>query len=909
MPAGTVVLTLLFTDLEGSTRLWEQQPEAMRAAVAAHDAICQEAVAAHRGRVVKMVGDGLYAVFEDPLDGVQAMLALQHALANPQRTAGLALRARCGLHVGAVEARGEDFFGPPVNRAARIMGVAHGGQMLVSETARELVGDRWPEGVAVLDLGSVRLRDLAAPQRLFQLVAPGLPAQFPALRSLEATPTNLPQQLTSFVGRDEEVQALRARLAHTRLVTLTGAGGIGKTRLALQAGAEALDLFADGVWLVELATLATPDLVVPTVAGALGVREQPGRTALQALQAYLDQRHTLLILDNCEHMLEGVAMLVEQLLGATTGLHVLATSREALRAAGEQVVPLEPLATPGAPATGAGASGGTGRGNQAEPAALEALAALPAVRMFLDRAQAARPGFALDEDNAEDVAEVCRSLDGLPLALELAAARLGTMSAAQLRARLDDRFRLLRGGRRLAQPRQQTLQALIDWSHDLLNPEEQVLMRRLGVFAGSFPAESAQAVAAFGELEGADVEEMLATLAAKSLVVARPDEGRFLMLETLRAYARQRMEAAGEMEGVRERHMGLMLERLERHSLEMRSMGEAQALRQLDTDRADVLEGLAWALQAPGHGPQALSFVKWLNIYLLQRGQVAFGLQQAQRALQLPDGQEESPTRTFALVVAGQYSTVLGRQQEARQHLEQALLLARRLDLPRYEAIAINTLGFVMYELGERAGALRCAREAVDLARRIGDEQQVINALANLGMHLRGAHELIQAQVALNEALQRARLTGRRSPLAAVLLNLAMITLDRGDSASTLSTLDELLPLIDSLRSPTLTACLLDVVAATQESGGDSRSAAALWDCADTLYKDCGATREGPDADFVHQWRSSSVRDDSDAFGIKGGLNLAANEALESALALIRSSLRALQGRPTDPGSHTPSRA
>ena len=770
MPAGTVVLTLLFTDLEGSTRLWEQQPEAMRAAVAAHDAICQEAVAAHRGRVVKMVGDGLYAVFEDPLDGVQAMLALQHALADPQRTAGLALRARCGLHVGAVEARGEDYFGPHVNRAARIMGVAHGGQMLVSETARELIGERWPEGVGVLDLGSVRLRDLAAPQRLFQLVAPGLPAQFPALRSLEATPTNLPQQLTSFVGRDEEVQALRARLAHTRLVTLTGAGGIGKTRLALQAGAEALDLFADGVWLVELATLATPDLVVPTVAGVLGVREQPGRTALQALQAHLDTRRTLLILDNCEHMLEGVAMLVEQLLGVTTGLHVLATSREALRAGGEQVVPLE------------------------------ALEALPAVRMFLDRAQAARPGFALDEGNAEDVAEVCRSLDGLPLALELAAARLGTMSAAQLRARLDDRFRLLRGGRRLAQPRQQTLQALIDWSHDLLNPEEQVLLRRLGVFAGSFPAESAQAVAAFGELEGADVEEMLATLAAKSLVVARPEESRFLMLETLRAYARQRAEAAGEMEGMRERHVGVMLGRLERHAQGLKSMGEAQALRALDADRADVLEGLAWTLQAPGQGQQALSFVNQLNIFILQRGQVAFGLQQAQRALQLPDAQEVSPTRTITLVVAGQYSTVLGRPQEARQHLEQALLFARRLDLPRYEAIAINTLGYVMYELGERAGALRCAREAVDLARRIGDEQQVINALGNLGTHLRGAQELTQALEALTEALQRARVTGRRSPLAAVLLNLAMITLDRGDPASVLVMLDELLPLIDSER-------------------------------------------------------------------------------------------------------------
>jgi predicted ATPase len=805
--------------------------------------------------------------------------------------------------VGAVEEREGDFFGPPVNRAARIMGVAHGGQMLVSQTARELVGERWPPGVGVLDLGSVRLRDLAAPQRLYQLVAPGLRTDFPALRSLEGTPTNLPQQLTSFVGRDEEVQALRAQLAHTRLVTLTGPGGIGKTRLALQAGAEVLDLFADGVWLVELATLASPDLVVPTVAGVLGVREQPGSTSLQALQAHLDSRQTLLILDNCEHMLEGVATLVEQLLGATTGLKVLATSREALRAAGERVAPLEPLAAPGAPGAAslaASAAAVAGR------SALESLAALPAVRMFLDRAQAARPGFQLDEDNAEDVAEVCRSLDGLPLALELAAARLGTMSAAQLRARLDDRFRLLRGGRRLAPPRQQTLQALIDWSHDLLDADEQVLLRRLGVFAGSFPTESAQAVAAHGELEGADVEEMLAALAAKSLVVARPEEGRFLMLETLRAYARQRLKAAGEMEGVRERHTGVMLERLERHGLGLKGAGEAQALRALDADHADVLEALSWSMRSPTDGARTLGFVNKLYSYYPLKGRAALGLEQVQKALSQTSAQVETARRAFAFFVAGQYCRILGRGPEARQHFEVSLRMARQLGLVRYETMATNMLATVLHDLGDKAEALRYAQQSVNLAREVGDEQEIMNALGNLGMHLRGNQQLEPAREAFVQVLERMQSSGRKSPRAVVLLNLAMVTLDQGELAPTLDALEEALQLVDQLKSPALAACLLDVAAAASAVMSDQDDAVQLWERADSLYAACGLTRDGPDLDFVRRWRKAEGPSQEQPPSGRTPPDQAEAENLSQALALVGPRITRFRYLSKDPDSHRP---
>ena len=427
MHEPSAVTTVLFTDIEGSTRLWERDPERMRPALACHDAIARAAVEAHRGTVVKTTGDGIHAVFDDPLDAVEAALRLQQALEDPGATAGTPLRVRCGLHLGVVERRDHDFFGAPVNRTARIMAAAHGGQVLVSKAVADLIGSRLPAGVALKDLGVVRLRDLASPERVYQVTHPQLRRDFPALRSLESTPNNLPQQVTSFIGRERELAETKALLATTRLLTLLGIGGLGKTRLSLQAAVDVLDDYPDGVWFVELAPLTDAQLVPQAVASVLGVKEEAGRPVIEALMNYGRDRRCLIILDNCEHLVGACADLAKELLQSGPHLKILASSREPLHTPGETTYHVLPLAIPSAQ----------------EAFTPETLSRYEAVRLFVDRATAAQPAFRITLQNAPAVAQICHRLDGIPLALELAAARVRALSVEKIAERLSDRFRLL----------------------------------------------------------------------------------------------------------------------------------------------------------------------------------------------------------------------------------------------------------------------------------------------------------------------------------------------------------------------------------------------------------------------------------------------------------------------------------
>src|SRR5579859_796700 len=478
MPAETVIF--LFTDIEGSTQMWERRQQAMQAPLARHDALLRQAVADHNGHIVKMTGDGCHAAFAGALEGALAALQAQQALAAEAwpEIAPDALRVRMGLYAGEAEARAGDYYGSSVNRAARLMSVAHGGQILISAAAADLLRDRLPHGVALRDLGEHRLKDLSRPERVLQLTAAGLRADFPPIKSLNSFMHNLPVQLTPFIGRERELVEIDRLLAGTHLLTLTGSGGTGKTRLSLQAAAALLPDFADGAWLVELAPLADPALVAQSAATALGVRETGGRPMLEALADYLRAKQLLLILDNCEHLVAACAGLAEQLLRQCPRLKILASSREALGIAGETTYPVPSLSLPAA-------AGGSGA---------EALSQSEAASLFVDRAQAALPTFALTDDNAAAVATVCRRLDGIPLAIELAAARVRLLRVDEIAARLDDRFRLLTGGSRTALPRQQTLRALIDWSYDLLTEPERALLRRLAVFAGGWTLEAAEAV-------------------------------------------------------------------------------------------------------------------------------------------------------------------------------------------------------------------------------------------------------------------------------------------------------------------------------------------------------------------------------------------------------------------------------
>jgi predicted ATPase/class 3 adenylate cyclase len=522
LPTGTV--TLLLADVEGSTRLWESQPAEMTAAIARLNQVVSGVIAAHGGvrPVEQGEGDSFVAAFTRASDAVAAALDLQRAPLAP-------IRLRIGVHTGEVQLRDEgNYAGPTINRTARLRDLGHGGQSLLSGATEQLVVDRLPADVWLADLGTHPLRDLPRPERVVQLCHPDLPNEFPPLRVAKAVVSQrLPVQLTSFVGRDAELTQVRDLLAENRLVTLTGAGGVGKTRLAVQIAAQMTGEFADGVWYVDLAPITDPDVVPIAVVRALELPDQPGRSTMDTLTRFVADRQMLVVLDNCEHLLDASGSLVVALLGAGAKLMLLATSREAIGVAGEVGWRMPSMSL-----------------------------ADEAIELFIDRARHARPDFAVDDDNAAAVAEICARLDGLPLAIELAAARVRALSLAEILDSLHDRFRLLTGGARTAVRRQQTLRASVDWSHALLTEPERVLFRRLAVFLGGFDLDAAQAVAGGGDVQRYQVLDQLSLLVDKSLVVAddRGGRTRYRLLETVRQYAAEKLGESCEADTVRARH-------------------------------------------------------------------------------------------------------------------------------------------------------------------------------------------------------------------------------------------------------------------------------------------------------------------------------------------------------------------
>jgi predicted ATPase len=511
------VVTFLFTDVEGSTRRWEADAEGMRVALAAHDEVLRKAVGAHGGWLFKHTGDGVCAVFASPHSAVDAAVAAQRELELP---------VRMGIATGEAELRDGDYFGAVLNRAARVMAAGHGGQILLAESTAGLLS-----GVDLLDLGPRRLRDLPTAVEVFQVRAPGLRTDFPALRALDASPGNLRPSTTSFIGREAEVAELATTLKAHRLVTLTGVGGVGKTRLALEVATRLADEFPDGVWLFELAAVADPAAVPDAVASVLGITQQPGKSVAESVAAALEGRVRLLVLDNCEHLLNAAADLVEAILAHSATVKVMATSREGLRVADEQLWMVPSLD-------------------------VDAGTHSAAVSLFVERARSVAQRFSLAKaDEASAVVEICRRLDGIPLAIELAASRMPSMTASEVRDRLDHRFRLLVGSRRGLE-RHHTLRHAVAWSYDHLADEEKALLERCSVFAGGFDLQSACAVAGFDHADDYAVLDLLDALVRKSLLVADRSGGqtRYSMLETIRQFAEEQLVASGAANTVRTAH-------------------------------------------------------------------------------------------------------------------------------------------------------------------------------------------------------------------------------------------------------------------------------------------------------------------------------------------------------------------
>jgi predicted ATPase/class 3 adenylate cyclase len=835
MQSSPGVVTFLFTDIEGSTRLWEREPERMRPALARHDAIAKAAVDRHRGVVVKMSGDGVHAAFNDPLDAVAAALELQQMLADPEATGGIALRVRCGLHAGVDERRDNDFFGGAVNRAARITSVAHGGQVLLSQAVAALVRDRLPADVALRDLGSARLRDLASPEHIYQVVHPQLRADFPALRSLEATPNNLPQQVTSFIGRDRELAEVARLLGNTRLLTLHGVGGIGKTRLSLQVAADVMDDYPDGVWFVELAPLTDARLVPQAVASALGVKEEAGRPVFEALEKHVKDRQLLLILDNCEHVVHACAELAKQLLQSGIRLKILASSREHLHVGGEATYPVPALAVPDPSST----------------IAPNALTQYESVRLLVDRAVAAQPAFQVTEQNAAAISAICRRLDGIPLAIELAAARVRALSVDNIAARLNDRFRLLTGGSRTALPRQQTLRALIDWSHDLLTEAERILFRRLTVFAGGWTLEAAEAVASGGDVGKPRVLDLLVDLVDKSLVTVEAEGARYSLLETVREYAEEHLKESGEGEEIRKRHLDFYVAFAEKAGAELLGSEQAGWLRQLDVDRENLLSAIAWCSRGSHDAESGYRLVHAIKLYWFMRGLLDLGHRVTVEAISIPADEPQGLARCKALWVAGQICSYTGRYEEAQRYLYESLAIARHHNDRRMIAAVQNYLALAALGQGDRAAARLHCEEALDLARDLGDKREIAglsNALAQLNRldgKLDVAEPLYEQVVALAHELSD------REIVAIGILGLAMVAISRGSVARARDLLRQALTIAEETDSKPAGQCALDVSAGLAALQKDWGRSARLYGAAEAQTLRTGIRRDPADEAFL----------------------------------------------------------
>ncbi len=842
MPDSPAVKTILFTDIEGSSRLWEREPERMAAALAGHDRLLRDAVAKRGGSVVKSTGDGMLATFRDPHGALAAVIALQLALRDASTTAALPLRVRAGLHAGVVEDRDGDSFGNAVNRAARVTTAAHGGQVLATQAVAELVRDGLPDGITLRDLGTVRLRDLLTPERVYQVEHDGLPRDFPALRTLEAIPNNLPQQLTTFVGREHELAAVKEELAGTRLLTLFGIGGVGKTRLSLQVAAEVVSNHPDGVWFVELAPISDARLVPQAVATVLGVREEPGRSILDALLQHVRDRSLLLVLDNCEHVIDACATLVHQLLQASAGLSILASSRERFNIAGETVHHVPPLAVPTP---------------DSKPSA-DAAGASEAVRLFVERARGTQPAFALNDRNTGAVVEICRRLDGIPLALELAAARLRALPVEEIAARVNDRFRLLASGERTALPRQKTLRALIDWSHDLLPEPERKLLRRLAVFAGGFTLDAAEAVAAGDAIAAGDVLELLTGLVDKSLVTLDAEVGRYAMLETVRQYAMEKLDASGEGDAVRDRHLGYYLSLIEKGDAGLSPPEEARWLERVDRVRENILAAHAWSLRAPDACERSYRLVFAMRHHWFARGQLELGHRLSLDTVANGPHAPAGAGRSRALWVAGQISALTARYAEAQPLLEESLKIARSQRDRAMEARVLNVLALSLMGQGDSAGAAEQCERTLTIAREMGDERRIAMASNALAQIRRLEGDLARAEALYLDALALSRKLGNREMECIVLLNLAMVAVSRGDDASAVDPLRQVVVFVEETKSPQAMQSLFEVAAGLAASRGEWERAARLFGAAERHVEETDYRRDPPDEAYLSSWISKT---------------------------------------------------
>lgn len=715
-PAGTV--TLVFTDIEGSTSLLQALGDRYPEVLADHHRLLREAFARHGALERGSAGDGLYFVFPAARAAVQAAIDGQLAIAGHGWPDGIAVSDRMGVHTGEPWGVSEEYVGLDVHRAARVCAAGHGGQILISHTTHALIADELRSPLGMIDLGVHHLRSLDSAMRLYQVTGPGLARDFPPPRTAEAPRSNLQLEVTSFIGREREIEQATRILGQSSLLTLTGPGGVGKTRVGLRLARQLRDTFEDGAWIVECGSLTDPDFVLPSVASTIGLTEPAGRALLPAIVEHLRGKRLLLLLDDCDPVLSVCAELAEAVVRSCPAVRILVTSREALGVAGEAILPIASLATPEVGPT----------------VVARDLAEVDACRLFVERASAVLPTFVLTDQNARSLAQICRRLDGIPLAIELAAARVRSLPVEQIAPRLDDRFRLLTGGSRAAVARHQTLRATIDWSYDLLTEPERAVLRRLSVFAGGASLEAAESVCSGDPVDSVDAIDILGRLVEKSLIVTDPTSNvaRFRLLETVREYARGRLVEAGEGETTSRRHRDWYLALVDEASRAFfRGPEPVDVLRRLNQEHDDLRAALEWCLGQPGEGRSGLRIAAGLWRYWEIRGHLTEGRGWLERML-AEVGAEVSRLRADALTGAGALALLQGDVRAAWSHHESSLALHREMGDQQSIAYAASNLASTALQVGDHARARSLYEEGIGLARQLGDLRGVAFGSINL---------------------------------------------------------------------------------------------------------------------------------------------------------------------------------
>ena len=906
LPTGTV--TFLFSDIEGSTRLLQQLGSRYATALAAHQEILRAAFAAHHGREVDTQGDSFFAAFPTAVDALVAAADAQRALAAYTWPSGATVRVRIGLHTGAPVLATGRYVGLDVHRAARIAAAGHGGQILLSQSTRDLAEAELPEGARLLDLGEHRLKDLQRPEHLYQLVVADMPATFPPLKTLDRARHNLPVQLTPLVGRSEAVRQVVSLLARddVRLVTLTGPGGIGKTRLALQTAAELVDRFADGVYLVALGPIADPDLVTGTIAQTLGIRVLGSASLEENLKSYLAEKDILLVLDNFEHLLAAGPRIMD-LLVACPRLTILVTSRVSLHLRGEHEFEVAPLGLPDRLTTRSQGSRGARVGVTEEE--LARLTQYAAVALFIERSQAVKSDFAVTGSNAPAIAEICAQLDGLPLAIELAAARVRLLPPQALLARLSSRLKLLTGGARDLPERQQTLRNTIAWSYDLLAPQEQALFRRLAVFAGGCTLEAAETVCAAPE--GAppltlDVLDGLDSLAAQSLLrqqgwtdagADEDAEPRFRMLETIREFGLEQLRASDEeCEAIQQAHLAYFLALSEQVTQRFPGPHEAEWLDMLEREHDNSRAALMWTRER-GAVAEGLRLASALAYFWKARGYLAEGREWLEGLLALraeAAGAESSADRDMipvavqarALFGIGELASTQGDTSHATLWLEDGLALAREAGDLRLVVDILNRLGVTAAYQNNFELAARRIEECLVLARELNDPAHLIAPLNNMGemAYIRG--DLERAAAYYEEALSVSRQIGdiRTQVMTG---NLGNVARHQGHLSKAKALYRDAIRLAHVYGDPRSLAECLEAMGMAMIASGDRQRAARLLGAASTVRDAIGAPHPPNElAELEASIATARAADGEEAWesAFEAGRILSLEEAIQEAL-------------------------